>query len=127
MQAGNQGLLGGLDLDAALHGQFLQGLPVQRCQPGLGGRLLHHHKTPAFTAEPGGRLGGDVDAVQNHLPLHGPRKIQIPPHGAGRGQHFIDLGEVVGLFWIFALFRHFLVPRLVKSHRPAAFRGETPT
>ena len=69
-------------------------LPVQLAELVLHGLVAHDHPAAAAEVAAGGRLLGEVDAVEQQLVVDRALEIEPPPHGAGRRQHLVDVAWI---------------------------------
>ena len=53
--------------------------------------VTHDDPAPAAEVAAGRRLLGEVDAVEQQLVVDRPFEIEPPAHGAGGGQHLVDV------------------------------------
>ena len=92
-------------------------LPVQLAELVLHGLVAHDHPAAAAEVAAGGRLLGEVDAVEQQLVVDRALEIEPPPHGAGRRQDLVDVA------WIDVHQRSFDVGSPVTSQRPVNCAG----
>ena len=70
---------------------------VQLAELVLHRLVAHDDPAPAAEVAAGRRLLGEVDAVEQELVVDRALEVEPAAHGAGRGEHLVDVGEGGGV------------------------------